>query len=293
MSVENFFPTIWDARILSVLQTDLVATSPLITNRNYEGTIRGGGDRVKILQIGKTNIGTYTRGTDITFQKADSSSQFMYIDQTPYFALTMDDVDMVQANPKFMAAYANDAAYQMNTEVDKDVLGLHASAGITSGLGTTATPLTVTSADTSGSNVGIIQLIAQIKRLLTKNNVPEQGRYLILSPELVELLSIRLLSVVSIREQQGAATNGFVTYFSGFNIFQSNNLSDVGTASTPKQKILAGNNTAITLAYQLTETKAGEHEKQFGEYVKGLLAYGRKVVRPEALACATVTPTYS
>ena len=37
---------------------------------------------------------------------------------------------------------------------------------------------------------------------------------------------------------------------------------------------------AVAYAEQLHKTEAGRHEKQFGDYVKALLIFGVKIVRP-------------
>lgn len=291
MSVNNFKPTIWSANVLSVLQKDLVFASPAITNRNYEGEISGYGDRVKINQIGDVDVSDYVQGTNIVYQNMADASQFLDIDQQKYFAINIDDIDAAQANVPLMVAYAQQAAYKIADTVDLSIAGLYASAGVTSGLGTTATALTVTAAASTGSNTGIVEMIGLIGAALTKNNVPKAGRFLILTPDLVSRLWTRGITLTGITQSQEAANNGYIGNFGGFSIFESNNVTNVGTTATPKQKILAGSNIAITFAQQISKMETIRRENQFGEAVRGLYVYGRKVVRPEALACATVTPT--
>lgn len=291
MAVSNFKPTIWSANILAVLQKTLVFASPMITNRNYEGEISGAGDRVKINQIGDVDVNSYVPGTNITYQTMADAAQFLDIDQQKYFAINLDDVDAAQANVDLMAAYSTQAAYKMTDTVDSDLAGLHASAGIVTGLGTTATPLTVTAADTTGGNVGVLELLRRIMVAMNKNNVPKVGRYVVLSPDIAGRLAERNVTLYNVRQTQEAADNGYIGNFYGFNIFESNNVADVGTVATPKQKLIAGTNMAITMAMQISKVEGVRRENQFADAVRGLMVYGRKVVRPEVLACATVTPT--
>lgn len=291
MSVNNFKPTIWSANILATLQKSLVFASPIITNRNYEGEVANFGDRVKINQIGDVTISNYVSGTDITYQGMSDAAQFLDIDQQKYFAINLDDVDAAQVNVDLMSAYSTQAGYSIADTVDQYLSGLYASAGITTNLGSTASPLTVTAADSTGGNVGILELLRRMMVALNKNNVPKIGRWVVLSPDLAGRLAERNVTLYNVRQTQEAADNGYIGNFYGFEIFESNNVADVGTAVTPKQKILAGTNVAITMAQQIAKIEGVRRENQFADAVRGLYVYGAKVVRPEALACATVTPS--
>ena len=54
MSVTNFIPTIWSARLLRHLDKRHVYLNLL--NRDYEGEIKNFGDTVKVNQIGNVTI---------------------------------------------------------------------------------------------------------------------------------------------------------------------------------------------------------------------------------------------
>lgn len=289
--MSEFKPTIWAANILAVLQKDLVFASPMITNRNYEGLISGEGDRVKILQIGDVDVNDYDEDTDITYQNVSGAAQWLDIDQKKVFAIKIDDVEDVQSNVDLMAAYSQQAAYKISDTVDTSIAGLYVNAGITTNLGTTAAPLTVTAADSTGGNVGVLELLRRIGTALDKNKVPNAGRYVVMSPDIAWRLAERNVQLYNVMQSQQAADNGFVGNFYGFNIFKSNNVADVGNTATPKQKIVAGTNIAITFASQISKIETLRLQGGFKSAVRGLYVYGRKVVRPEALACATVTPS--
>ena len=49
MSIANFIPTIWEARLLAHLDKELVYGN--LANRDYEGDIKAAGNVVKINQI--------------------------------------------------------------------------------------------------------------------------------------------------------------------------------------------------------------------------------------------------
>ena len=62
MSIKNFIPTLWSARLLEHL--DKVHVYVNLLNRDYEGEIKNYGDTVKINQIGDITIKDYD-GKDI------------------------------------------------------------------------------------------------------------------------------------------------------------------------------------------------------------------------------------
>ena len=63
MSIQNFIPTIWSARLLNHLDKSHVFL--YLLNRDYEGEIKNFGVTVKINQVGDVSIKDYTKGTDI------------------------------------------------------------------------------------------------------------------------------------------------------------------------------------------------------------------------------------
>jgi uncharacterized protein YmfQ (DUF2313 family) len=80
--------------------------------------------------------------------------------------------------------------------------------------------------------------------------------------------------------------NGMVGRAAGFDILLSNNAPNT-TGS--EFATIAGNNTAITFADQISKTEAYRPQSSFSDAVKGLALYGAKVIRPDSLASALVT----
>jgi len=290
MSLNNFIPTIWSGNFLSVLQKASVFTQPGVVNRNWEGEIKGnGGDRVKITQIGPVTVSDYTKNSStLTFQTLDDASMFLDVNQSKSFSFAIDDVDAAQAKGNVMQLAMQDAAYRMKDTVDAYIAALHAQAGVTSGLGTTAAPLTVTAKASSGSNISVIELLSLIQQALDDANCPTDGRFVVLPPKIRGKLNLASIMNVtnSSSQTQDAFSNGLVGTALGFNIYVSNNVVNTSAA---KYKILAGSNIAMTYAEQVNKVEALRLETKFSDAVKGLMVYGAKVVQPSALACATVS----
>lgn len=289
MSLDNFIPTIWSGNFLSAFQKASVFTSPGIINRNWEGEIRDKGDRVKLTQIGDPSISDYTKNSStLTFETLEDASLFLEINQCKSFSFAIDDVDKAQANGDVMALAMERAAYKMKDTVDAFIAGLHASAGVTSGLGTTAAPLTVTAKATSGSNISMVEFLSIVQQALDDANCPTDGRFIVLPPKIRAKLNLgAIMSVTNNATQtQTAFTNGMIGQAMGFSIYVSNNVVNTSAA---KYKILAGVNQAITYAEQINKVEALRIQAAFSDGLKGLMLYGAKVVQPYGLACATVS----
>jgi len=62
-----------------------------------------------------------------------------------------------------------------------------------------------------------------------------------------------------------------------------------GAATAAKRALMvAGHKSACTFAAQVSKTETIRNQNDFGDIVRGLNVYGRKVVKPEALVVATM-----
>ena len=89
MSIKNFIPTLWSARLLANLDKKLVYANVVI--HDYEGEIKNLGDKVKINQIGPFTIKDYLTGDGAAKKLADpeeitSTQQELVIDQAISYA---------------------------------------------------------------------------------------------------------------------------------------------------------------------------------------------------------------
>jgi hypothetical protein len=287
MSLDNFIPQLWSANILSAL--DKVHVFADLANRNYEGSILGGGDRVKINQIGAITVSDYTKNsTTLSYQDLEDAALWLTIDQAKYFAFGVDDVDSAQMNVNIMTEATRKAAYAMNDAVDTSIATIAASqAGVISGLGTSLAPLTITAKATASSNISVIELFSTIAQKLDEANCPVEGRWIVIPPWLVQKLTMASVFTIS-QTDMAAMTNGRVARALGFDIRMSNNL--VKTTATTVNKVLAGGGTVpISFAEQLSKVEALRREGSFENAIRGLHLFGTKVVQPDALACATVS----
>lgn len=83
MSVKNFIPQIWSARLLAHL--DKIHVYAGLVNRDYEGEIKQFGDTVKINQIGDITIKKYTGAAIDAPDDLTGEQDTLTIDQANYF----------------------------------------------------------------------------------------------------------------------------------------------------------------------------------------------------------------
>lgn len=279
MSVTNFVPTIWSARLLAHLDKKHVYAA--LVNRDYEGEIRNYGDTVKINQIGDVTIKNYTKGNDIEDPEDLSGSQTMLtIDQAKYFNFSIDDVDAAQVNPKLMDEAMKRAAYGMNDTTDTFLANMMYLAASNNGknLGDDSTPVVPTKADA-------YDYLVDLSTDLTEKDVPTEGRWAVIPAWFHGLLLKDSRFVGNGTDYNKAMIEGGeVGVAAGFRIFLSNNVPN--TEGT-KYKILGGTNAAGSYAEQILKTEAYRPEKRFSDAVKGLHVYGGKVVQPKCLSVLT------
>ncbi|HLR96194.1 MAG TPA: P22 phage major capsid protein family protein [Jiangellaceae bacterium] len=282
MAIANFIPEVWSAALLKALRDRLTYAQAGVINRNYEGDIARAGDTVHITSFNDPAVRTYTRNTNITWDQLSSTQQTLVVDQEKYFAFTVDDVDRRQALPGFVEEATVGASYNLAAEADSHVAGLMA-AGVAAGNKLGAAGIT--------SPEDAYDLLVELRTVLTRSNTPDDGRFVVIPPELYGVL---LKDDRFIRADASGTTaglrNGYVGRAAGFDVIESNRVpeDDSGEDGTV-YTVLAGHSIATTYAEQILNTEALRLEQQFGDGVRGLHVYGGKVIRPANLASADVT----
>lgn len=297
----GFIPEIWSGK----LQVKFYKSTVLgeITNNDWEGEIKGQGDKVTIRTIPTITINNYQKGMNLTNQVPTSTPLELNIDKGKYFAVVLDDVDEVQADVKLMDIFTNDASQQMKIAIDGDVLGAvfadaaaankGAAAGAISqdiNLGATGAPRQVTSAN-------VLDMILDMGQVLDEQNVPEDGRWVVLPAWMASLIKRSDLKQAYLTgDSVTPLRNGKIGMIDRFTVYISNNLStanDLGSdaaaggagaaADAKAWNIMAGTRDAISFASQITNVETLRAQTTFGNIMRGLNVYGYKVTKPEAL----------
>ena len=215
-SSSQYIPAIYSALLIKKFYPTTVFGE--ISNTDYEGDIKSNGDTVYIRTRPTIETFTYKKGMVLPVQNPESPYVTMKIDQGEGFSFAIDKVDEFQSDIKLMNVWAEDATQQMKQVIDRKVLATiaYAAGGVAAtgptltapkliAGGTTATGTSITTATSAaglglGASAGGINLtdatrgddlITQILfygQLLDENNAPEEGRYVVLPPALMQAL---------------------------------------------------------------------------------------------------------
>lgn len=276
MAITNFIPEVWSASILEALRAKLVF--PSLCNRDYEGDIREAGDTVHITGYDDVTVKKYTRGTNITVDAVtDANKGTLTIDQSDYFAFKVNDLDKVQAKADLTGNFTNSAAYNMALNVEKYISGLMDKAA-------TAPAKTISVTTPSDAYLAVVEA----RKQLDKQNVPTEGRWIVVSPDFYALLLQDSRFIEGTEAGHNTLLNGVVGSVSGFTVVESNNVPTV-SGEPSKQSIIAGTNAATTFAQQVNKVEAMRMQDDFADMVRGLDLYGGLVVRPECLTKVVLT----
>jgi len=265
----NFIPEVFS----KLLQAKFYSSSvlPNISNTDYEGEISGQGDKVVIRTVPAVTINDYA-GT-ITTQELTTAKVELLIDKAKYYSFKVDDVLAAQADINLLESASSDAAEGMRVAVETQVLSSVVTGATTIGAQTTIT----------ASNI-LTSILDQAKAL-DELNIPEEGRFIVLSPEFVSLLKqSELRQAYLTGDDTSPLRNGKVGVVDRFTVYQSNMLYTPGSgADSGYTHVLAGHPKAISFASQFTNTETVRMESTFGDQVRGLKVFGSKVVTPDAL----------
>lgn len=265
----NFIPEVFS----KLLQAKFYSSSvlPNISNTDYEGEISGQGDKVVIRTVPAVTINDYA-GT-ITTQELTTAKVELLIDKAKYYSFKVDDVLAAQADINLLESASSDAAEGMRVAVETAVLS------------SVATGATTIGAQTAITASNILTSILDQAKALDELNIPEEGRFIVLSPEFVSLLKqSELRQAYLTGDDTSPLRNGKVGVVDRFTVYQSNMLYTPGAGvDAGYTHVLAGHPKAISFASQFTNTETVRMESTFGDQVRGLKVFGSKVVTPDAL----------
>lgn len=283
----TFIPQIWSGKLLVKFYAATVFGS--IANTDYEGEIKGMGESVIIRSTPDIVIRDYEIGDTLTNQRPTAPKVQLDIDKGKYFSFVLDDVEETQSDIALLDDWGNDASEQMQIAIDTQILGTiyadvsadnkGATAGVKSNsynLGTTAAPVILTKAN-------ILDYIVDMGSVLDEQNIPHNGRWLVLPVWACGLIKKSDLKDASVSgDGTSMLRNGRLGMIDRFEIYMSNNVAAIGGGSNVWQ-ILAGHKAGLTFASQMTNMETLRGETRFGTIVRGLNVYGYKVIKATAL----------
>ena len=294
----NFTPQIFSQKVLKFFRRASVVED--ITNTDYYGEIENFGDTVKIIKEPTLTISSYARGAVINPQDLADDQITMVVDQANAFAFKIDDIEERHSHVNFEALATSSGAFSLKRAYDASVLQVMADgAGVTgTSIGTAGSPIDITG---SGNEDKAVNLLMTMARELDDNSVPEENRWFVAPPIFYENAFKAGAKFAEVQVTGDATTplrNGLVMQgnIAGFNCYKSTALNNSGTDvvtisgqdTTNDFVVMAGHMSSTATASHIAKTEVVRSTETFSDIVRGLHVFGRKVLRPEALAVGVV-----
>ena len=309
-----FIPTLWSGKLLLKFYQNTILSE--VTNTDYEGELKNQGDTVRIRLAPSINIRDYEAGMNLNYEVPTPIFQDMQVNKGKYFGVQVNDVLAYQADMDLMNMFTEDAAKQLKIAIENEVFfnsfvtegPAAANEGATAGaisasynLGTDTAPIDQSTAE------NVLNAILRMASVLDEQNVPEDGRFLIITPyDRHLLMQSNIAQAYFTGDQASTIRTGKIGQLDRFSVYVSNllpkgeagkalvaGLSATSSGATltdakARRLMVAGTKHAVSFAMTVDKTEPLRNQTDFGDIVRGLAVYGRKVIKPECLVIAQV-----
>jgi hypothetical protein len=309
-----FIPTLWSGKLLAKFYQNTMLSE--VTNTDYEGELKNQGDTVRIRLAPSISISDYTVGQSLSYEVPTPIFQDMQVNKGKYFGVQVNDVLAYQSDMNLMNMFTEDAAKQLKISIENEVFfnsfvtegPAAANEGATAGrisaaynLGTDVAPIDQATPE------NVLKCILRMSTVLDEQNVPEDGRFLVISPfDRHLLMQSNIAQAYFTGDQSSTIRTGKIGMLDRFSVYVSNLLprgeagkalvaglsatSTGGAVTNAKARriMVAGTKAATSFAMTINKTEPLRNQTDFGDIVRGLAVYGRKVTKPEALVTAVV-----
>lgn len=273
-NAKAFIPEIWDAAIYRTLEDNLVAKK--ICNMKPTSQIKGFGDTIYFNGLGEPTITAYA-GT-VNYETLKDNQIALLIDQQNYYGFDVTDLEQAMANVDLKGSQTERAAYQLAKSCDSYIFGSTTYNDAAAG---TVTDATCDSATILGD-------IATAAQYLYENNVQDSNMWMVIPPWV--MIKLKLAGIAfSINEGINGKGGMQWTKDLGFDVFVTNNLTNLGSAAVPQSICLAGSYQSIGFAEKLEKSETLRSETAFSNHVRGLHVFGKKVIKPKELVKLDLT----
>ena len=284
MAFDNFKAKIWSKAIDRELERAFVFADG--TNQQYSGEIKGLGDTVRILGIGKPTVTEHDLiNGDITLstpEKVSDTSVSLVVDKAAYFNYGVGDIDKAQGAGNVMAALNEEASQEVANKIDQHIANLvHPDkASYIESVKYTKTQIT-------SSNV--MSTFDAVQAMLYANDVSPATEVEIILPPWLYMV-FRQAYQNKDTDNSEYLTNGKVAKYGNMTIKMSNNVAVKNDGTRDVYYVQVRTKRAIAFAASEAHTEAYRPEASFTDAVKGFKLYGAKIVRNKELI---VLPCYA
>ena len=286
----KIIPEVWSASLNKKLDKSGVGMK--IVNKIYEKDIKNYGDTVHIGELGDVNVIDYEEGdlsTGMTLQKVSSTDQVLKLDQQKAFNFFLSDVTQAQAKIKdLQKKFEKRAKIAVDTVKDTFILGAFADIPAANKLA----EVTLTKDNAYDTFVDLAKVLknnnaiqSDLDEISKDNQADGSLPWVVINPD-VEAILLKSPEFIHATEKgDKVLRKGSIGSIAGLDVLVSTNLP----TTSYKVNVMAGINDAIAFAGNISKVEVIRNDMFFGDNVRGLYVYGKKVVLPNALAGVVMT----
>lgn len=262
-SLSVFNPEFW-ARTAQVLHKPKAVYRQLANSR-AEAQMKKGDTFHRVLP-NRTEVGNYTRYTDITQSDISGTDETLVVNTERAYRIAIDNMDEVQASVNLQQTYGGYAATDMANVMDSDFLyqTINAANSIDNGVISTGLSDGLALA-LNGSNV--YEAVSNVTKFLSLENVDAVSDiYGVIDPYTANIIQQQLAARETIGGDK-VTNNGFagrMIRFAGIDMYVSNNYTRkevLGLATNPTDGdtlILTVGGNAVTITFKAAPAAAGD-----------------------------------
>lgn len=277
MAISNFQQTIWSKSINKALET--ITSLRNHCDFKYEKDSNNAKE-VKILNVVRPTIRTYSVGTPLTLEAASDDSTTLEINQYRYFDFEVEDIDKAQSVPGLMESLSEEAARGLAEEGDKYVASL-----IEAAVEDETTPIGQSDSVISLTKANAMEAVEDgFAYLYGKNCKVNDMFYLELAPKVFTTYRQSLTELSTNNPEilkKGAVGKINNAYVCIENLLPT---GKVGTGATDDTYYnVLRTSKAIAFIEQINKVEAFRPHDAFQDALKALYVFGAKIVRPDEI----------
>lgn len=271
----------WASYVDVKLRNTLVTRDNLIFNSRYEGDPTSGKVKIPVRDT-EVTVKEYDKANGVAADVGTTTYLDLNIDHDEAVNELIDGYDADSVPDDIVAERLDSAGYSLALSIDKKSIdALESAAGAT-----------ISATKTAATEANAYKLALEAKRVLGRKGVPNEGRFLIASPEYLEVLMLDEHFIKQGDLSQEMVQQGVVGRIAGFNVFESNNMDYESTTRVSSKKttteFIAGH---PNWCHRVMEWQTAVHLQDLsgsGKYigasaVQGRKVYGLKVSKPQTL----------
>ena len=216
----------WSKLVDTKLRNQLVTRDNYIFNNRYEGDPKSGKVKIPVRDT-EVEVKAYDKAKGIDPKAGTTTYLDLNIDQDEAVNELIDGYDAASVPDGIVADRLDSAGYSQGLSIDKkSIEALQSADGAT-----------ICATKTAATESNAYKLALEAKRVLSRKGVPAEGRFMIASPEYLEVLMQDDKFIKQGDLSQELVQAGAVGKIAGFNVFESNNMDYENTTRVTSKKV--------------------------------------------------------